>query len=312
MAITVIDISKYQGAADWDRIAASVQAGEIAAVVIRAGFGTTGGVMPDAQFGRNRDLARAKGVPRGFYHFAYPGRSSGATQALALAKLLGPLQPGEPVALDMEPETAQGRDLVAGDVAWTVEFCTAFRLATGVLPVLYVGGSTLRRFDWTPVRDLGVRLWVSAYGANTGSPGTPPSSAPWGKFALWQYTSVARLAGFKQVDASVMDGSVADFCAMGRAAQPPINPTPKLPEETIRAMFETTSYLEACTIVRALYRAYERDPDEAGPAGDEAGENYWCRQLARSGRDGKGFQVVLLELLRQLDAAWVSVNPQRA
>lgn len=309
MAITVIDISKYQGAADWDRIGAAVASGEIGAVIIRASFGTVGGVMPDAQFGRNRDLARVKAVPRGFYHFAYPGRSMGTVQATALAKLLGPLQPGEIVALDMESETTQGRALVATDVAWAVEFCTTFRLQTGVLPLLYTDSSTLRRFDWTPVRDLGVRLWVASYGADTGSPGTPPATAPWGKHALWQYSQNAKLAGFRKVDASLMDGTVADFCAMGRPSQPPLPPiiTPQLPEE-IRAMFTTTNYLEACQIVRALYRAYGRDPDEGGPAGDEQGETYWMRQLARAARDGSPFQPILMELLGQLDAAWIQYN----
>lgn len=311
MAITVIDISKYQGVVDWDRLAGAAQRGEIGAVIIRAGFGTTGGVQPDTQFGRNRDLARTKGVPHGFYHFAYPGRSSGATQATALAKLLGPLQQGEMVALDMEDEQTQGRALLASDVAWTQEFMTAFRLATGVLPLLYVASSTLRRFDWTPVRDMGVRLWVASYGADNGVPGVPPSPAPWGKYALWQYTQRAAVAGFKQVDASVMDGDVADFQAMGRPPSPPMTPIPTVPEETIRAMFETNSYLEACQIVRALYRAYNRDPDEQGPAGDEAGEAYWCRQLARAGRAGTGFKGVLLELVRQLDEAWTRENAGR-
>jgi hypothetical protein len=75
-------------------------------------------------------------------------------------------------------------------------------------------------------------------------------------------------------------------------------------------MFNTTSMLEATAIIRAIYRAYGWDPDEAGPLGDEEGERYWARQWLRAqlAQSGSG-EAVLREMCRQADAAWRKANP---
>ena len=77
----LIDVSEHNGVLNWDAIDAAVKSGELGGVIIRAGYGTATGVQRDAQFIKNRDQARAKGIPRQFYMFAYPGRSGGNIQA---------------------------------------------------------------------------------------------------------------------------------------------------------------------------------------------------------------------------------------
>ncbi len=67
-AIHGIDVSKYQGEIDWDRVKNSgVQFAWIKA--------TEGGDNLDDKFARNWAAARAVGLPRGAYHFVYWCRS---------------------------------------------------------------------------------------------------------------------------------------------------------------------------------------------------------------------------------------------
>ena len=59
-----IDVSKYQGLIDWDRVRDS----GVKFAWIKA---TEGGDNADSQFRRNWQLAKAAGIPRGAYHFVY-------------------------------------------------------------------------------------------------------------------------------------------------------------------------------------------------------------------------------------------------
>jgi len=255
----IIDISKFQGAHPWAGIRAAYDTGQIGGVIIRSSYGTASGATPDTYLTHNLNGARGTNTPLGFYHFAYPGRSSGRDQALGMAKLLGPLEAGEVVALDMEDDPA-GRRLVPADVAWAVEFCRTLAGLLGTMPMLYVNPAMLARLDWTPVRDLGAKLWISAYGTNTGSPGTPPSGSPWRSWSLWQYTSRATLAGFGPVDASLLAPGVASLGQLGKSGQtaPPSSITPNPPGVPMdRPTAETK--------VRTVYRAVlGREPDPGG------------------------------------------------
>ena len=222
MAGPVIDISKFQGAHDWGgQVQPAFAAGQIGGVIIRSGFGTTSGAQVDPFLGSNQSGARSSGVPAGFYHFAYPGRSSGSTQAEGMVRCTGSLLGSEVVALDMEDETKNGRLLVPSDVGWAVEFFQRLAQLTDATQLLYVNSTTLRQFDWTPVRDLGVKLWLASFGANTGRPGVTPNPRPWPNWTLWQYTSVANLAGFSPVDASLLGQSLDSLAHLGKDAPVP-------------------------------------------------------------------------------------------
>src|SRR5271168_387517 len=59
-----IDVSKYQGDIDWN----AVRASGVKFAWIKA---TEGGDRVDEKFAQNWAMAKAAGVPRGAYHFAY-------------------------------------------------------------------------------------------------------------------------------------------------------------------------------------------------------------------------------------------------
>jgi lysozyme len=218
-----IDISVHQGQVNWDQIKRDVDF-----AIIRAGYG--GGGL-DGQLKRNQAEARKRGIPLGYYFFAYPGRSSGAAQAREFYNFVGKLQPGEFVALDIENEPSYGRNLVASDVAWSKEFLDTAKGLFGVKPMVYMDGGVKSKFDWSPVVKGDYGLWIATWGANNGQiPGTQPNPAPWPVIALWQYTSRANLGGISPVDANVFLGSIEQLRKYGLqgsapAPQPP-KPTP--------------------------------------------------------------------------------------
>lgn len=227
--ITGIDISRHQGTVNLDAIKNDPN---IDFVIVRAGYG--GGV--DDQLVRNRDGLRARGVPLGFYFFAYPGRSSGRVQAEEFARAVGKLQPGEFVALDIENEPTYGRNLVPSDVAWSLEFLKRAEELFGVKPMIYMDGGVKSKFDWSPVVKGNYGLWIAHWGRNNGQVDSEPSAAPWPFWAIHQYTSRANLGGIHPVDANRFNGSIEQLKKYGAdgssepAPAPQPQPSPEKPK----------------------------------------------------------------------------------
>lgn len=61
---------------------------------------------------------------------------------------------------------------------------------------IYMSSSVTRNRNWTPVVNLGLRLWVADYGTNDGTANGFPLVGYWKDVALWQYTSVGHLPGY--------------------------------------------------------------------------------------------------------------------
>lgn len=226
-----LDISRHQGAVDWNKIEAAIKSGEIGFVSVRAGYGG-GGI--DDQFARNWRELRARNIPRNAYFFAYPGRSFGVQQAQEFYNIVGPLQNGESVMLDMEGDTTYGRDLVSSDVQWAFDFLNKARDLFGVKPFIYMNSYDKGRFDWSRVVNGDYGLWLANYGPNNGQPnGAGPDPAPWKFWAIWQFTSRGNVAGISPVDVNIFNGDVAAFLKYGKQGgaaptpQPTPTPTPK-------------------------------------------------------------------------------------
>ena len=75
-----IDISKWQGAPDWDKLAAAHKAGRLDFVILRAGYGAN---TIDPAFAANYAAASARGIPLGAYWYAYWQQATPAQEAAA-------------------------------------------------------------------------------------------------------------------------------------------------------------------------------------------------------------------------------------
>lgn len=221
--LILIDISEHQGAIDWDKIEQAYRSkGGLGGVIMRVGYGTSDGLRRDGQFDRNRQQARQRGIPRMYYAYAYPGRSVGPVQARGMAALIGQLEPGESLALDIEDDVTFGRRLVVSDVEWCRQFCQQLVDIYGVKPFIYMNSNVLGRYDWAPLVNMGCPLWLANYGPNNGRPNTPPTSQEWPAWAMWQYTSRGTMAGISPVDMNIFQGDQARLLSFGKGgAQTP-------------------------------------------------------------------------------------------
>lgn len=202
-----IDISEHQGTINLDSVKKAIDF-----IVIRAGYGG-GGV--DRQFKRNWSEARRIGIPRMAYFFAYPGRGTGKQQALEFVNIVGKLQTGEGIVLDIEDESAYGRNLVASDVNWCKEFLDECKVLFNVKPLIYMNSNVLSRYDWTSVAHADYGLWIANYGLNDGKQGSAPNSGSWPFWAMWQYTSVGNVNGIAPLDMNLFNGTLKQFLSYG-------------------------------------------------------------------------------------------------
>lgn len=95
------DISEHNGAPNWDELEAAYRRGDIAAVMIRAGFGT---VRADNRFATNQAECRRRGIPAMYYWFCYPAYNSAAAEAAMFNRVVGQLQPNEAMCGDFEDD----------------------------------------------------------------------------------------------------------------------------------------------------------------------------------------------------------------
>lgn len=278
---TWLDVSEHQGVLNWDRIQQSYNAGEIGGVFMRAGYGTATGMQKDGQLDRNRQEARNRRIPRGYYGFAYPGRSSGSVQATGMAAILGQLQKGEIIALDLEDEATYGRVLVNSDVQWSLDFESTLKSRLGAVPLSYMNSNVLGRYDFTPLIQLDSGLWIANYGANDGANHGVPSAQEWPFVAFHQYTSRGNFAGISPVDASEFQGKAEDAVKYGSLTGEAPAPVPSQPAPSAPAPVSGigTSYVLGKS-VPGYYTASDAAKRANGRTTVKAGTYYVFNQAA--------------------------------
>lgn len=142
------DIAVYQGAPDFAQLKTAAKF-----VFVKATEGTG---LTDDQFARNWSEARRVGIQRGAYHFAHPDLGLDPDdEAAYFVQTVGPLSPGDMLALDLERDCAD-------PVGWSSHFLAHVRSATGTAPFIYINLSTLQGHDWSPVRTQ-YPLWLALY-----------------------------------------------------------------------------------------------------------------------------------------------------
>ncbi|HZV01803.1 MAG TPA: GH25 family lysozyme [Planctomycetota bacterium] len=190
-----IDVSQYDGALDWSKIAASGVTFAIARV-------SDGLNYPDPYFAKNWSGMKANGVIRGVYQFFRPEQSAVAQADLLLKATT--FEPGDlPPFLDFEvTDNQSAATMTAGIAAW----CREIQSRTGLTPLIYTSHRV-----WTGIgvsAPAGVQLWVSNWGV-----ASPAMPSAWSDWTFWQYTNTSTAPGAPNADSDVFNGTVAQLQA---------------------------------------------------------------------------------------------------
>jgi lysozyme len=198
-----IDVSKWQGDVDFQKVAA---AGE-RYVFCRACYGTGA----DSRIADYWPKVKAAGLPRGAYHYLVAG-DDGAAQAEAFLKVFDgagmAYGPGDlPPAADVEDQKALASD------ATKKQFVDALRTwvdtvgqKLGTTPIVYTG-----TYFWgelgNPSGFEHCPLWIARYNDSVGS--VPPG---WSSWTFWQHSGSGTVDGIAgDVDLDVFQGDDAAF-----------------------------------------------------------------------------------------------------
>ena len=213
MPRTILDVSKWQGSIDWDKVKAS---GLISGVMIRA-MGNSAEGKPskpyiDPYFARNYAECTRLGIPVGVYGYFKATDRAQADKELALFKQALTGRTFQlPVAVDIEDKLQAAlsksalTDIVAHCLSVVESWGVYAMLYTGLnfgQTNLYMGGAALKPYD----------VWLARYPkdqSKTKPEDKPKTDFPYG---IWQYTGSGRVPGISgDVD---LDWAYKDYAAI--------------------------------------------------------------------------------------------------
>ena len=213
MPRTILDVSRWQGSIDWDKVKAS---GLVSGVMIRA-MGNSKEGKPskpyiDPFFARNYAECQRLGIPVGVYGYFKATDRAQADKELALFKqALGGRTFQLPVAVDIEDKLQAAlsksalTDIVAHCLSVVESWGVYAMLYTGLYfgqNNLYMGDAALKPFD----------VWLARYPkdqSKTKPEDKPKTDFPYG---IWQYTGSGRVPGISgDVD---LDWAYKDYAAI--------------------------------------------------------------------------------------------------
>nr|DAI71802.1 MAG TPA: PlyB like endolysin [Caudoviricetes sp.] len=190
MAKNILDVSRWQGRVDWDKVKAS---GLVSGVMLKTVSTNRklskrkDGLYIDPTFEHNYAECKRVGLPVGVYYYTYATDKEMADAELALLKTALTGKTFElPICVDVEDNKLRklGKqaltDLTAYALATIEQWGFYALLYTGLNfgeTRLYMGGAALRKYD----------VWVAAYRDDKPTPA-------W-SFGMWQYTSTASVPG---------------------------------------------------------------------------------------------------------------------
>ncbi len=190
MAKTIMDVSRYQGTIDWDKVKAS---GKVDGVMLKtvstnSKFSTRkDGLYIDPTFERNYAECKRVGLPVGVYYYTYAISHAGADKELSLLKTALTGKTFElPICVDVEDNKLHklGKQALTDLTAYALEtienwgfYSMLYTYLSFAQSRLYMGGAALKPYD----------VWLAAYRADK-----PQTSYTYG---MWQYTSTASVPG---------------------------------------------------------------------------------------------------------------------
>lgn len=198
MAKTILDVSRWQGHIDWNKVKAS----DLISGVMLKTVSTNSklskrkdGLYIDPTFERNYAECKQLGIPVGVYYYTYAVSHTSADAELALLKIALTGKTFElPICVDLEDNKLRklGKqaltDLTAYALATIERWGFYALLYTGLNfgeTRLYMGGAALRKYD----------VWLARYPRDKSK--TKPEDKPKTDFSfgMWQYTSTASVPG---------------------------------------------------------------------------------------------------------------------
>ena len=184
-----IDVSRFQGDIDWDKVKAS----GIDFAIIRAGYrGTTEGkLLEDDKFIDNIEGAISSGIDVGVYFYSQAvNKQEALEEAQVILDMIEPYDIKYPVVIDIESaesENARTAELSTDEYETVAKaFCETVK-AAGYKPMVYGNLKTYTLLmDAVDVDDYDI--WIAYYG--------DPLYYPY-HFNIWQYTSAGKVDGIE-------------------------------------------------------------------------------------------------------------------
>jgi lysozyme len=200
MPVQGIDVAKYQGDIDWERVRAS----GIRFAYLKV---SEGGDHVDNRFYENWEEARQAGVARGVYHFMYWCRTA-SEQAVWFSQAVPHDSTQLPPVLDLEwnhqSATCPNQTTPADALAKIEKMLEVIEYHTGKRPVIYTDINFHR--DVLEGRFREYEFWLRSVAAE---PQERYRNRP---CTFWQYTATGRVPGIGgDVDRNVFNGDEADW-----------------------------------------------------------------------------------------------------
>jgi GH25 family lysozyme M1 (1,4-beta-N-acetylmuramidase) len=197
-----VDVSAFQGAVNWNSVAAAGIAFGYARV--------SDGTALDGTFVANYGGMKAAGLARGAYQYFEPAQDP-AAQANLLLHSIGTLGPGDlPPVLDVESTGGQSAATLIAEIS---TWAGIVENATGRIPAIYTD-LTFWNASVQATSFGGNPLWIASYG--TGFPNVPSG---WNNWAFWQYSSSGTVPGISaSVNLDEFDGTAAQLSQFTSAA----------------------------------------------------------------------------------------------
>jgi len=228
------DVSRYQGDIDWASYAAAKDF-----VIIKAGGGDDS-LYTDSKFHTNRSGARAQSGLRIGYYFFGDRSIDAASSANYFISILGTLQDGEILVLDIENHSWG----LTPDDDWAFVFARGIYNAFGFYPFVYMSqfSPTSSSLFWSATNTV-CPFWMANYGLSSTdfSETGGNADATWGGLAsphyrILQYSASGAISGVPAtVDLDTFyspNNTLADWDALGYATSgnpPPPPPPPPAP-----------------------------------------------------------------------------------
>lgn len=176
-----IDISKWQGSPNWDKLASEHKAGRLDFVILRAGYG--GGTV-DPTFNANYNAAHSRGIPVGAYWYAYWGKYTPTQEIASFLRVTNGkvLKYGLWYDVEYEPDILNLSKTER--TTKTLEGLNALA-ASGRYVGLYASTDMINnRLEYDRLKAYDI--WVAQYASKN------TCKLPYG---IWQYTSSGKIDG---------------------------------------------------------------------------------------------------------------------